>query len=79
MGILIRTGAAAYDALAGITTATYKAMNKPGTQMVRSKNPFTRAIGAAWLAMFGVILPFFALKCLAGLALTGDPLYAWRH
>ncbi|MJS61874.1 hypothetical protein DOC35_19525 [Salmonella enterica subsp. enterica] len=79
MGIFLRAGATAYDALAGIATDTYKAMNKPGARMVRSKNQFTKAIGAFWLAMFGVIVPLFLLKCLAGLALTGDPFFAWRH
>ena len=79
MSIITRTGAAAYDALSGVAIATYKAMNKPGARMIRSKNQFTKAIGAFWLAMFGVIVPLFLLKCIAGLALTGDPFFAWRH
>lgn len=77
--LLLRPGSAAFDAFAGIATATYKAMNKPGARMIRSKNQFIKAFGAFWLAMFGVIVPLFLFKVAAGAVLMHDMFYAWRY
>lgn len=67
-----------FDALTGIAAATIKAINKPGVRMIRSKNQFTRAFGAAWLALFGALLPLFILRAAAGAVLMHDMFYAWR-
>lgn len=77
--LLLRPGSAMFDLLAGIVTATYKTMNKPGARMIRSKNQFVKAFGAFWLAMFGAIVPLFLMKAAAGAVLMHDMFYAWRQ
>lgn len=77
--LILKPGAEAFDALTGVTVATFKALNAPGARMVQKKNPFVQLIGAAWLAAFGVLLPLFLLKCIGGLLFAHDPLYAWRR
>lgn len=76
---LYKPGAAVFDAVTGAIVVTFRALNRPGARLLQKENQIARLLGAAWLAVFAVLLPLLVLKCIGGLLYAHDALYAWRE